>query len=143
MENENREWKEVRLGDLVLNGKGVYGIAASAVEYSKDLPTYLRITDINDDGTLNTEGLKSVDDKESYKYYLSENDIVFARTGNSTGRTYFYDKRDGKFVFAGFLIKFSIDEKKVNPKCIKIYTMTESLKSLREMQEALTEAQVS
>lgn len=40
------------LGDLTV-GKGQYGIGASAVDYSEDLYTYLRITDINDDGTLN------------------------------------------------------------------------------------------
>lgn len=46
------------------------------------------------------------------------NDIVFARTGGSTGRNYFYDGHDGEFVYAGFLIKFSIDPQKVNPKFI-------------------------
>jgi type I restriction enzyme S subunit len=34
------------LSDLCI-GSGSYGIAASAVEYSPELPTYLRITDIN------------------------------------------------------------------------------------------------
>lgn len=102
-------------------GGGNYGIAAPAVEYSPDLPTYLRITDINDDGTLNESGLKSVDDPNSAKYYLSPNDIVFARTGASTGRNYFYDGSDGEFVYAGFLIKFSLDPQKVNPVFVKYY----------------------
>lgn len=102
-------------------GNGSYGIAASAVDFSPDLPTYLRITDINDDGTLNLNALKSVDDPEAEKYYLSPNDIVFARTGASTGRNYFYDGHDGKFVYAGFLIKFSIDPEKVNPLFIKYF----------------------
>ena len=34
-------------------GKGSYGIAASAVPFNPNKHTYLRITDINDDGTLN------------------------------------------------------------------------------------------
>ena len=109
-----------KLSDIC-NGGGNYGIAASAVEYSADLPTYLRITDINDDGTLNKDGLKSVDDPNSAKYYLSPNDIVFARTGASTGRNYFYDGSDGEFVYAGFLIKFSINPQKANPLFIKYY----------------------
>ena len=108
------------LSDVCIGG-GSYGIAASAVEFSTDLPTYLRITDINDDGTLNESGLKSVDDPNSAKYYLSPNDIVFARTGASTGRNYFYDGSDGEFVYAGFLIKFSIDPRKVNPLFVKYY----------------------
>ena len=53
---------------------------------------------------------------------LKKNDIVFARTGNSTGRSYFYDGSDGVLVYAGFLIKFSIDDNKVNPKILKYYT---------------------
>ena len=111
-----------KLSDLTVDGKGSYGIAASAVDYDSQKPTYLRITDINDDGTINFAGLKSVDDENSYKYILKENDIVFARTGASTGRSYFYQKEDGIFVYAGFLIKFSLDSQKVNPRYLKYYT---------------------
>ena len=110
-----------KLNDLSIGGKGSYGIAASAVERKADLPTYLRITDIFDDGTLNLCELKSVDAPNSDKYLLKPNDIVFARTGGSTGRNYFYDGSDGVFVYAGFLIKFSIDPEKVNPKYVKYY----------------------
>jgi type I restriction enzyme S subunit len=120
----NEDWKEVRLKDLTTDGKGHYGINASAVEYSEDLPTYLRITDITDDCRINKNGLKSVDEENAEEYYLKENDIVFARTGNSTGRSYLYKKEDGEFVFAGFLIKFNLDEEKANPKFIELYTMT-------------------
>lgn len=113
------EWK---LSELCVDGKGYYGIGAPAIPFDKNKPTYLRITDINDDGTLNFSDLKSVDDKDCDKYQLKENDIVFARTGNSTGRSYFYQKEHGDFVYAGFLIKFSIDPQKVNPKILKYYT---------------------
>lgn len=113
-------YETVTLSDISVGG-GNYGIAASAVPYSGNLPTYLRITDINDDGTLNFNGLKSVADPNASKYYLAPNDIVFARTGASTGRNYFYDGTDGNFVYAGFLIKFSINPKKVNPLYVKYY----------------------
>lgn len=113
------EWK---LSELSVDGKGHYGIGAPAIPYDKNKPTYLRITDINDDGTINFLDLKSVDDEDFNKYLLKENDIVFARTGNSTGRSYFYQKEHGDFVYAGFLIKFSIDPQKVNPKILKYYT---------------------
>lgn len=115
------------LGDLTV-GKGQYGIGASAVDYSEDLYTYLRITDINDDGTLNVNNLKSINDKNAERYLLQPNDIVFARTGNSTGRNYFYDGTDGILVYVGFLIKFSIDSSKVNPKYIKYYCMSDEYK---------------
>lgn len=106
----------------ISKGKGEYGIGAPAVPFAEDKYTYLRITDINDDGTLNKNGLMSVDDKDAHKYVLCKNDIVFARTGNSTGRSYFYDETDGTLVYAGFLIKFSLDGEKVNPRILKYYT---------------------
>lgn len=120
------EWKEYKLGELTIDGKGSYGIAAPAVDYDAAKYTYLRITDINDDGTLNKNGLKSVDDKNAPKYLLQPNDIVFARTGASVGRSYFYDERDGELVYAGFLIKYSIDPLKVNPKILKFYTHSQA-----------------
>ena len=123
------EWKECRLGDLCIDNKGSYGIAASAVPYSEDLYTYLRITDINDDGTLNKSDLKSVADENAEQYILQPNDIVFARTGGSTGRNYFYDGSDGVFVYAGFLIKFSINPNKVNPKYIKYFCLSQEYKN--------------
>ena len=116
-----KEWKTYTLEEIC-TGKGAYGIGASAVTYDSSKYTYLRITDINDDGTLNKGELKSVDDEEAYKYILQKNDIVFARTGNSTGRSYFYDGTDGELVYAGFLIKFSLDPSKVNPRIMKYYT---------------------
>lgn len=113
------EFKKVTLGEISINSRGYYGIGASAVDFDPELPTYLRITDINDDGSINKDNLKSIDEEDYEKYILKENDIVFARTGNSTGRNYFYEKKDGLLVFAGFLIKFSLDKEKVFPKYIK------------------------
>lgn len=116
------------LASLSVGGRGLYGIGAPAVERSDDLYTYLRITDIKDDGTLNMDDLKSVDDEKASQYILKPNDIVFARTGASTGRNYFYDGTDGEFVYAGFLIKFSINPQKVNPKYVKYYCMSNDYK---------------
>ena len=121
-------FEQTTLGDVSKGGKGNYGIAASAVDYSDELYTYLRITDIKDDGTIDFEGLKSVNDGKAANYLLQPNDIVFARTGASTGRNYFYDGSDGQFVYAGFLIKFSIDPDKVNPKYVKYYCLSQEYK---------------
>ena len=115
------EYRTYTLEELT-SGKGSYGIAASAVPFEASLHTYLRITDINDDGSLNKSGLMSVDEDDAEKYLLKPNDIVFARTGNSTGRSYFYDGSDGELVYAGFLIKFTLDSAKVNPRILKYYT---------------------
>lgn len=122
------KFETVTLADVSINNKGEYGIGASAVDYSDELYTYLRITDINDDGTLNKNDLKSVDDDDAKNYLLNENDVVFARTGNSTGKAYYYDKMDGELVYAGFLIKFSLDPSKINPKFMKYHVLSEKYK---------------
>lgn len=120
---------EVKLKDISKNNRGYYGIGAPAVDYDKNKYTYLRITDINDDGTLNKTALKSVDDENAFEFLLKKNDIVFARTGASTGRNYFYDGEINNLVFAGFLIKFSLDEEKVNPRFIKYYCLSQNYKN--------------
>lgn len=120
---------EVKLKDISKNNRGYYGIGASAANYDEKKYTYLRITDINDDGTLNKTSLMSVDDEKANEFLLKENDIVFARTGASTGRSYFYDGEINNMVFAGFLIKFSLDEEKVNPRFIKYYCISQNYKN--------------
>ena len=127
-EGDDMFFEQTTLGEVSKGGKGNYGIAASAVGYSDELYTYLRITDIKDDGTIDFGGLKSVNDEKAANYLLQPNDIVFARTGASTGRDYFYDGSDGQFVYAGFLIKFSIDPDKVNPKYVKYYCLSQEYK---------------
>ena len=49
----------VKLKDVCI-GKGEYGIAASAEEYSKNKTRYLRITDISDFGDLLDDDRKSI-----------------------------------------------------------------------------------
>lgn len=118
----------VKLKDISINNRGYYGIGASAVDYNADKYTYLRITDINDDGSLNKNGLMSVDDEKANQYLLQKNDIVFARTGASTGRNYFYDGEIENIVYAGFLIKFSLNSDLVNPRYIKYYCLSQKYK---------------
>ena len=118
-----QEWEVKRLGDLCCN-QGDYGINAPAVAYSNDLPTYLRITDISDDGKFIIDNKASVNSPNSENYHLKEGDIVFARTGATVGKTYLYDPADGDLVFAGFLIRFSPNERKIIPYYLKTYTDT-------------------
>jgi len=74
------------------------------------LNKYIRITDIDeesrcyiDENPVSPKG--ELDDK----YLVLENDILFARTGASTGKTYLYKRSDGKLYFAGFLIRISVN----------------------------------
>ena len=119
-----QEWEVKRLGDLCYN-QGDYGLNAPAVEYSKDLPTYLRITDIDDNGKLNSTDKKSVNNPSAEDYYLNDGDIVFARTGATVGKAYLYSVKDGQLVYAGFLIKFSPNPHMLLPYFLKVHTETQ------------------
>ena len=135
--------KLVKLKDISI-GQGNYGIGAAAVDYNNDLYKYLRITDIHEDGTVDENELKSVDDINAKDYLLKENDICFARTGNSIGKTYFYDGTIKDLVYAGFLIKFSLDNNKVNPKYIKYYTLSNKYKNwVKEIQTGSTRGNIN
>jgi type I restriction enzyme S subunit len=117
----NRELlKNLCLEDQV----GSYGIPASAEDFDTNKVRYLRITDISPDGNLLDNDKKSVSSENIEKYILNDGDIVFARTGNSTGKTYYHERKNGILAYAGFLIKYSLDSKKVNPKYLRYFTIS-------------------
>lgn len=110
-------WQLKPLGSCVRE-KLSYGINAPAVPYNRTLPTYIRITDITEDGRYDDSDRKSVCTDEKDRFTLHEGDIVLARTGASTGKSYLYDTKDGTLVYAGFLIKASINTQDHNPRFI-------------------------
>ena len=72
---------------------------------------YIRITDIDEtSSTYNNEDIVSPDGTLSENYMVNERDILLARTGASTGKSYLYRKSDGKLYFAGFLIRANVAE---------------------------------
>lgn len=116
-------WGVKKLGDCLTKNPD-YGINAASVDYTDTLPTYLRITDISDDGNYIDKNRVSVNHLLSNFYFLEEGDIVFARTGASVGKTYLYNIKDGKLVFAGFLIRIRPNIKILNPAFLKFHTQT-------------------
>ncbi len=98
------DWEEVTLGTL-LDRPPDYGVNAAAVPFSECLPTYIRITDINDDGQFASRARVSVDIDATDEQYLEDGDIVLARTGASVGKSHRYREEDGRLVYAGFLIR--------------------------------------
>ena len=117
------DWDVKPLGKC-LSGRPSYGINAAAVPYSDNLPVYIRITDISEDGRFSPDKLVSVNSELSGNYYLRDGDIVFARTGASVGKSYRYDPNDGPLVFAGFLIRARPDVEKLLPDFATAYVTT-------------------
>ena len=100
------EWTKVSIGSVSLPLE--YGMNAAAKEYD-GTHKYIRITDINDETNKYIgQPIVSPDGQLDDKYIVSEDDILFARTGASTGKTYLYNKADGLLYYAGFLIRAHI-----------------------------------
>lgn len=97
-----------------------YGINAPAVPLTPGVPTYIRITDIDDSGRFAPDPKVGVDHPNSSDYRMSTGELVFARTGASVGKSYLYDCRDGEMVFAGFLINIAPDPELLNPKYLSL-----------------------
>ena len=121
---DSGEWVERELKKHLV-AKPDYGINAPAVPYSKNLPTYLRITDISDEGNYKTEKKVSVAKPVSKSNYLTKGDIVITRTGASVGKSYLYSEEDGKLVFAGFLIRVKPDSSKLLPNFLSQFLTTD------------------
>ena len=108
------DWAVVPLGQRLRRAPS-YGVNAPAIAFDSRFPTYLRITDITEDGGFAEATKVSVDHHASGEYSLEPGDIVLARTGASVGKSYLYRPIDGPLVFAGFLIRVSPDVEKLVP----------------------------
>ena len=110
------EWMVKTLSKLC-SVKGEYGASEPSVEFSEELPQYIRITDITDNGTLDPEVKCSVElpDEEIEKYKIKKGDIFFARSGATVGKTYTHLNNKNNLVFAGYLIRFHPKAESLNP----------------------------
>jgi len=82
-----------------------YGYTASATHESKG-PRFLRITDIQD-GKVDWESVPTceIDRDDLEKYALQPGDIVFARTGATTGKSFLIGPCPKNSIFASYLIR--------------------------------------
>ena len=110
-----------KLIDVVLTS-GQYGSNTSAIDYQEGKPRYIRITDINDDGSLNDD-IKTAEVIED-KYKLIPGDIVFVCILATVGKTYMHEK--GNAIYAGYLIKYQMNESKMKPTFLKAFTHSQT-----------------
>lgn len=106
------------LNDIVV-AKPKYGASYKTIHKVSDV-RYIRITDINEDGTLN-EDIVSADGYDN-QYLLQDGDFLIARSGNTVGKTFLYQSDIGKAIYAGYLIKFVLNPDLINPKYLLFYT---------------------
>lgn len=97
------DWEEKTLGELC--SPLTYGMNAAATKFDGE-NRYIRITDIDDEThALLPNDIVSPSGELDDKYLVKKGDILLARTGASTGKSYLYHQKDGKLFYAGFLIK--------------------------------------
>lgn len=118
-------WEEEKLGALCSDVS--YGYTESAT-YEKIGPKFLRITDISAE-FINWDSVPycRINNKDFEKYKLQYNDIVIARTGATSG----YNKQFVKTidaVYASYLIRFRIDEKRANARYVYYYLQSSAYK---------------
>lgn len=111
LKNLTCKYPFVTLNNIVLNN-GQYGANERAQEYEDGSVRYIRITDIDELGNLKSEGKKSAANSENC-YRLNFNDVLFARSG-SVGKCYIHKEISVPAIFAGYLIRFLINDNLVN-----------------------------
>ncbi|MEY5016771.1 MAG: hypothetical protein RIS92_3129 [Verrucomicrobiota bacterium] len=115
-------WVEKRLGDL---SRINYGYTESA-SFEKVGPHFLRITDIKDNGVdWDTVPYCPIDKSDLPKYKLADGDIVFARTGATTGKCYLVSNPP-ESVFASYLIRVQLNDKELLPQFVNLFFQTHS-----------------
>lgn len=114
-------WEVTRVKYLT-NSSFLYGANESGIQYNEELPRYIRITDIDKNGTLKDTRKRSLSNEKSKGFLLKNGDVLFARSGATVGKTFLYEYENDKACFAGYLIRFRPDFKEIVPRYLYLYT---------------------
>ncbi|MEY3499648.1 MAG: hypothetical protein RL308_1317 [Bacteroidota bacterium] len=114
-------WEVKRLKYLVKTNLK-YGANESAEFDNPNYPRYIRITDFGNDGKLKDNTFKSLPPEIAKNYLLENGDLLFARSGATVGKTFLFTDYHGEACFAGYLIKATFDQSKINSKYINYFT---------------------
>lgn len=117
-----QNWKVIKWKYLS-NEPMVYGANESAELDDRDLPRYIRITDLDSYGNLRNDTFRSLPLDKAKGYMLINGDILLARSGATVGKAYIH-KDDLDACFAGYLIRFRPNQSKIIPKLVYYYTQT-------------------
>lgn len=113
------EWQSVKK----LSHNIQYGHTAKAE--SNGNAKFLRITDIQN-GKIDWQGVPTVSlkEKEIRKYALNDNDLVFARSGATAGKSILIKNAPTDAVFASYLIRITPNQEKIAPEYLSYFFLT-------------------
>jgi type I restriction enzyme S subunit len=120
--HRGKGWVEKRLREM---SRINYGYTESASS-EKVGPHFLRITDIQDNRVdWETVPYCRIEKADLPKYKLADGDIVFARTGATTGKSYLVSEPPDA-VFASYLIRVQLAAKEFSPRFLNLFFQTQS-----------------
>jgi len=111
----------------LLNVSPQYGANEMGVDrIDLETPRYIRITDIDEFGQLIEEDFGKTAETIEAKYFLNDNDLLFARSGNTVGKAYLHKSSKVSYpcFFAGYMIRFVLNESEVLPEFVFYFTQT-------------------
>ena len=113
-------WEVKKLGDIVQDVR--YGITRTVNKKEQGVPV-LRVTDINNNGSINSNRILNADltEEEIEKYRLKPGDILIARSGATAGKCGIYDGTPEIAAFASYIIKITLDKSIVLPKFLHTF----------------------
>jgi type I restriction enzyme M protein len=115
-------WELVKIGQIAT---AQYGYTDKATDIGD--VRYLRITDLNEDGSINLNNApKFVNPNDEIKslFLLKNNDIVIARSGSVGKAAIFKSDKYPDMIFASYLIRLQVDENKMLPDYLHCFTQT-------------------
>lgn len=101
----------------------MYGANEAGIDGAPNIDIrFVRITDIDALGNLKADEWKTAENIEE-KYLLKSNDFLFARSGNTAGKSFlFNDRLHPESFFAGYFIRFKFDFSEILPLFLLYYT---------------------
>jgi type I restriction enzyme S subunit len=121
-------WRATRF-KFIRSGALLYGANEPATGEDHDGPRYIRITDLNDDGTLRENTFQSLPERLAAPYLLQDGDILLARSGASVGKAHRYRREWGRACFAGYLVRLRPDRRKILPDYLYYYTQSHAYRN--------------
>ena len=110
-----------------------YGLNEPAELEDRDLPRYLRITDFDDDGNLREDTFRSLPREIAREALLEPNDVLFARSGATVGKTFMFRNHKGETCFAGYLIRARTVLWKLDPLFLYLFTKSTAYEAWKNL----------
>lgn len=93
----------------------------------------MRITDFDDNGKLRDDTFRSLPLEVAREAMLASNDVLFARSGATVGKTFMYRNYEGEACFAGYLIRARTIPWKLSPLFLYHFTMTKAYEAWKKL----------